>query len=51
MPSAENRAPSTESPPRWHRRPEARREELIEAALQVFGDLGYAQAKLEDVAK
>ena len=51
MPSTERRAPSAENAPRWHRRPEARREELIEAALQVFGDLGYAQAKLEDVAK
>ena len=37
--------------PRWHRRPEARRDELMDAAAEVFGEVGYAQAKLEDVAK
>ncbi len=37
--------------PRWHRRPEARPEEILEAALGVFGDVGFARARLEDVAK
>jgi AcrR family transcriptional regulator len=37
--------------PRWHRRPDARPDELMTAAVEVFGEVGYAQAKLEDVAK
>lgn len=37
--------------PRWQRRPEARPEEILEAALKVFGDQGFARAKLEDVAR
>jgi AcrR family transcriptional regulator len=37
--------------PRWQRRPEARREEILEAAQQVFGNSGFARAKLDDVAR
>jgi len=37
--------------PRWQRRPEARPEEILDAALEVFGERGFAQAKLEDVAR
>lgn len=37
--------------PRWHRRPEARPEEILEAAQTVFGSSGFARAKLEDVAR
>jgi AcrR family transcriptional regulator len=37
--------------PRWQRRPEARAEELIDAALDVFGERGFARARLEDVAR
>ena len=37
--------------PRWQRRPEARPEEILDAALEVFGEHGFAQAKLEDVAR
>ncbi len=36
--------------PRWHRRPEARPDEILDAALEVFGEHGFARAKLEDVA-
>ncbi|MEO8636349.1 MAG: TetR/AcrR family transcriptional regulator [Gemmatimonadales bacterium] len=36
--------------PRWHRRPDARPEEILEAALQVFDARGYARTRLEDVA-
>src|SRR5262245_40820412 len=32
------------------RRPEARPEEILDAALAVFTDLGFARAKVEDVA-
>lgn len=37
--------------PRWHRRPEARREEILDAAYAVFGEHGFARAKLDDVAR
>lgn len=37
--------------PRWQRRPEARPEEILDAALTVFGKSGFARAKLDDVAR
>jgi AcrR family transcriptional regulator len=37
--------------PRWRRRKDARPEEIISAALEVFADSGYAATKLEDVAR
>jgi AcrR family transcriptional regulator len=37
--------------PRWQRRPESRPEEIIGAALHVFGEQGFARTRLEDVAK
>ena len=37
--------------PRWQRRPAARPEEILDAALRVFGDVGFARARLEDVAE
>jgi AcrR family transcriptional regulator len=37
--------------PRWKRRPEARPEEILDAALAVFGEQGFAGAKLDDVAR
>jgi len=36
--------------PRFHRRPAARPEELLEAALAVFGERGFRQTTLEEVA-
>jgi AcrR family transcriptional regulator len=36
--------------PRFHRRPEARPEELLDAALAVFGERGFRQTTLEEVA-
>jgi AcrR family transcriptional regulator len=36
--------------PRWKRRKDARPQEVIDAALELFGDFGYAQTRLEDVA-
>ena len=35
---------------RWERRPEARPDELLEAALLIFAERGYANTKLEDIA-
>ncbi|HKT58718.1 MAG TPA: TetR/AcrR family transcriptional regulator [Gemmatimonadales bacterium] len=37
--------------PRWQRRPEARPDEILDAALAVFGESGFARAKIEDVAR
>ena len=37
-------------PPRWQRRPAARPEEILRAALAVFGAAGYADARLSDIA-
>jgi AcrR family transcriptional regulator len=39
------------SRPRWRRRKDARPEEIIAAALEVFTDRGFAATKLEDVAR
>ena len=36
---------------RWQRRPEARPEEILDAALTVFGESGFARAKIDDVAR
>ena len=37
--------------PRWRRRKDARPEEILTAALDVFTERGFAATKLEDVAK
>lgn len=37
--------------PRFCRRPEARPEELVEAAIEVFGEHGFRAATLEEVAR
>src|SRR5438045_6738694 len=42
---------SKASKPRWRRRKDARPEEILGAALEVFTDRGFAATKLEDVAK
>jgi AcrR family transcriptional regulator len=42
---------SSSASPRWQRRPEARPEEILDAALTVFGESGFARAKIEDVAR
>ena len=41
---------STATKPRWRRRKSARPEEILQAALDVFTDRGFAATKLEDVA-
>jgi AcrR family transcriptional regulator len=40
----------TRQVPRWKRRKDARPQELIDAALALFGEFGYAQTRLDDVA-
>jgi AcrR family transcriptional regulator len=47
VPSKAAKAPK----PRWRRRKDARPEEILAAALEVFADRGFASTKLEDVAR
>lgn len=44
-------APTPPAPPRWQRRPAERREEILRAARTVFGEDGFARAKIADVAR
>ncbi|MCU0898117.1 MAG: TetR/AcrR family transcriptional regulator [Burkholderiales bacterium] len=41
----------TKTEPRWERRKESRPAELMEAALDLFAEKGYAATRLEDVAQ
>ena len=43
--------PLHRSSPRWQRRPEARPDEILDAAFAVFGETGFARAKIDDVAR
>lgn len=42
---------STVPEPRWRRLPEERPQQILHAALDVFGEFGLAGARLEDIAK
>jgi AcrR family transcriptional regulator len=41
----------TDSKPRWERRKDARPQELLAAAVQLFVERGFAATRLEDVAR
>jgi AcrR family transcriptional regulator len=41
----------TEQEPKWRRRKAARPAEMIDAALDVFAERGFAAAKLDDIAR
>jgi AcrR family transcriptional regulator len=41
----------TKTEPRWERRKESRPAELMEAALDLFAEKGYAATRLDDVAQ
>jgi len=43
--------PNLTQAPRWQRRPGARPEEILDAALAVLGTSGFARAKIDDVAR
>jgi AcrR family transcriptional regulator len=38
-------------PARWHRQPETRRQEILDAALAVFAEKGFSSARMEDIAR
>src|ERR1043166_8441388 len=40
-----------EAPQRWSRRKEARPQEILDAALAVFAEKGFAAARMEEVAR
>ncbi len=40
-----------EHEPKWRRLPEERPQQILDAAIEVFGDHGLADARLEDIAK
>ena len=48
MPATKSAAPKA---PKWRRRPEHRPQQIIEAALEVFGECGLAKARLDVIAK
>src|ERR1700691_6409159 len=39
-----------DTPARWRRRKEARPQEILDAALMVFAEKGYASARMDDIA-
>src|SRR6266576_6395169 len=43
-------ASAPEKSPKWRRRPEHRPQQIIEAALEVFGECGLAKTRLQDIA-
>jgi AcrR family transcriptional regulator len=49
--TAKKPAPRRPRSPRWRRRKDARPEEIVAAALDVFVERGFAATKLEDVAR
>jgi AcrR family transcriptional regulator len=40
----------TDTPARWRRRKEARPQEILDAALTVFAEKGFAAARMDDIA-
>ena len=42
--------PHLATPARWRRRKEARPQEILDAALQVFAEKGFAAARMDDIA-
>ena len=41
---------TTDAPARWRRRKEARPQEILDAALTVFAEKGFAAARMDDIA-
>ena len=51
MPTKSAPTPKSPKSPKWRRRPEHRPQQIIDAALEVFGECGLAKARLDDIAK
>jgi AcrR family transcriptional regulator len=51
MPRTKPVKPAKSAQPKWRRRPEHRPQQIIEAALEVFGECGLANARLQDIAE
>lgn len=51
MSSEIDNSTTEDNAPRWQRRPEDRPTEILDAALLVFSEQGYARTKLEEVAR
>ena len=45
-----HKAQSPQGPARWRRRKDARPQEILEAALSVFAEKGFAAARMDDIA-
>jgi len=48
---AKSARPAKSAQPRWRRQPEHRPQQIIDAALEVFGECGLANARLQDIAE
>jgi AcrR family transcriptional regulator len=51
MPRTKSVKPVKSASPKWRRRPEHRPQQIIDAALEVFGECGLANARLQDIAQ
>lgn len=49
-PNSDSDSAPSGDPPRWRRRKEARPQEIVAAAMDVFAERGFAAARLEEVA-
>ena len=50
-PNTSRRAAAHQASPRWRRLPEERPRQILDAALEVFGERGLAGARLDDIAR
>jgi len=51
VPGPHKAAPPQAGKARWRRRKDARPQEILEAALSVFADKGFAAARMDDIAE
>ena len=51
MPERGKAAPPRPGKTRWRRRKDARPQEILEAALQVFAEKGFAAARMDEIAQ
>ena len=51
VPERRKAAPPRTDKARWRRRKDARPQEILEAALQVFAEKGFAAARMDDIAQ